>query len=299
MQLRLSSILGLMLAGCIAGSVSGQADAPLAWNEPADRTRCPISSGAVWAEYATGQDCIRYFAAGNVENASVALIVFRADRHRAARLEPEEIRNNTPHEQQQIVERIAQQLALPVIVVARPGTYGSSGNHFRTRRIAEFLALDAALDEIKERYRIERFVIYGHSGGATAGAALLTMGRTDISCAVLTSGAFSLVERGRIFDERLGRPPVDRLNGENYRDLYDPLDHVDGIVHDPSRNVFIIGNENDRITPFAFQEAFADSLRDAGHSVQLVDYPAVGPDFHNLEDSIGLTTAARCAGGSL
>lgn len=299
MKLRLSFILALMLAGSLPGAASGQADVPLTWNEPADRDRCPISSGAVWAEYSTGEDCIRYFAAGNVENAPAAIIIFRADRHGAARLEPEEIRNNTAYEQQQIVARIAQQLALPVIIVARPGTYGSSGNHFRTRRIAEFRALDAALDEIKEIYHIDRLVVYGHSGGATAGAALLTMGRTDISCAVLTSGAFSLVERGRIFDERLGRPPIDRLNGENYQDLYDPLDHVEGIVHDPSRSVFIIGNENDRITPFAFQEAFADSLQEAGHSVQLINYAAVEPDFHNLKDAIGLTTAASCARGEV
>lgn len=297
MKSRLSFIFALMLLACVVAPASGQTDAPLAWNEPADRGSCPISSDAVWAEYSSGQDCIRYFAAGNVEHAPVAIIVFRGDRHRAAKLEPEDIRDNTAREQQAIAERIAQQLGLPVIIVARPGTYGSSGNHFRTRRIAEFLALDAALDGIKERYRIERFVVYGHSGGATAGAALLTMGRTDISCAVLTSGAFSLLERARILDEMKGREPRDRLNIEKYADLYDPLDHVEGIVRNPAREIFVIGNAEDRVTPFALQKKFADSVRHEGHRIQLINHAAVGPEFHNLRDSIGLTTAARCARG--
>lgn len=297
MKNKLLSTILLALLGSLAVPAGAETDVPLAWNEPADRNSCPVSASAVWAEYGSGYDCIRYFASGSIEYAPVAVVVFRGDRHRAAKLNPHDIPNNTAAEQQAIADRIAQQLAFPVVVVARPGTYGSSGNHFRTRRVAEFLALDAALDEIKARYQIGRFVVYGHSGGATAGAALLTMGRTDISCAVLTSGAFSLLERARILDELKGRPPVDRSNNNNYADLYDPLDYVEGIIHDRSRRIFIIGNDKDSVTPFILQKKFADSLLQAGHQVQLLNYPAVAPEFHNLEDSIGLTTAARCAGG--
>lgn len=295
MRLKASLVFGRILFGCAMVPAGGRAEAPLLWNQPADWANCPVSSSAVWAEYDSGHECIRYFAGGAVDHAPTVIILFRGDRHKAARREPEEIPDNTAEVQEDIAERIAQQLGFPVIVVARPGTYGSSGNHFRTRRRPEFLALNAALDEIKERYRIGRFVLYGHSGGATTGAALLTMGRIDISCAVLTSGAFSLVERGRLFDEQMGRPPIDRLNSETYSDLYDPLDHVEGIVHDPQRRILIIGNENDRITPFAFQKAFADRLKTAGHKVQLINYPAVEPDFHNLKNAFGLKMAARCA----
>jgi len=295
MAYRLVSIFLAALLGCSLAFADDQADAPLPWNGKADKSTCPISSGAVWAGYHSGQDCIRYFAAGNIEHAPVAVIVFGGDRHRAARMKPEEIRDNTVRKQQAIADRVARRLGLPVVIVARPGTYGSSGNHLRTRHIAEFLALNAALDAIKDRYRIERFVVYGHSGGATAGAALLTMGRTDISCAVLTSGAFALFERARILDEAKGRKPRDRENNPRYADLYDPLDHVDGIVRDPTRKIFVIGNEKDQVTPFDLQKMFADKVRQEGHQVQLVTHAAVGPAFHDLKDSIGLTTAASCA----
>lgn len=296
--MRSSIVHGLLFLVCASVTAGARAEPPLLWNQPAIAGNCPISAGAVWAEYGSGEDCIRYFAGGNVDHARVAIIVLRGDRHRAARLAPEEIQGNTAREQQANADQMAEHLGVPVIIVARPGTYGSSGNHLRTRRISEFLALNAALDEIKERYGIERFVVYGHSGGATAGAALLTMGRSDVSCAVLTSGAFSLLERGRMFDERLGRPPIDRVNGANYQDLYDPLDHVGGIVHDSRRRIFVIGNQNDRITPFAFQKAFADSVQQAGHHVELIDYPAMEPDFHNLRDFVGRTTALHCARGN-
>jgi hypothetical protein len=40
------------------------------------------------------------------------------------------------------------------LIIARPGTYGSSGNHYRRRQAEEFRALNAAVDAIKARYAI-------------------------------------------------------------------------------------------------------------------------------------------------
>lgn len=287
----------LLLAGATIDSRPAEATEPLPWNWTADRQSCPISSGAVWAEYAGGKDCIRYFASGDIEGAAVVIILFRGDRGRAARQSPEEIRQNTAREQEAIAERMARRLDLPIMVVARPGTYGSSGSHFERRQASEFLALNAALDEIRARHGIQRLVVLGHSGGATAAAALLTFGRTDISCAVLTSGAFSLLERAQLLADREGRDLRPGYDLTGLPSPYDPLEHVDGVAHDPARRIILIGNANDRITPFVFQREFAEALKREGHNIEVINYPARPPQFHNLKDSIGLKTAARCARG--
>lgn len=85
------------------------------------------------------------------------------------------------------------------------GTYGSSGNHGQ-RRQARTIVLDAASNELRKRYGIGQFVLLGHSGGATVAAALLTLGRTDVKCAVMTSGAFALVQRAQMLRQSKGSP---------------------------------------------------------------------------------------------
>jgi len=188
---------------------------------------------------------------------------------------------------------------VPVLVVARPGTYGSSGNHAERRQQREFLALNAAFDAIRARHRIGRFIVFGHSGGATAAAALLTMGRTDISCAVLTSGAYSLIERARMVRAQQGRQQRRGLDLTGLPSPYDPLDHVGGVVRDQTRMVFVIGNEKDRVTPFILQRKFAEALRRRGHKVRVINHPAIGPSFHDLKDGVGMKTATDCARGAM
>ncbi|MCV9910405.1 lysophospholipase [Brucella sp. HL-2] len=294
MNRRASYILAALVTIFFHSSANSATNDPLPWNQVADKNVYPVSSGAVWAEYNGGRDCIRYFAAGAIASAPVTLIFLGGDRHLDAALDIKDIPNNTVAKQQAIADRVMRRTRLPVIIIARPGTYGSSGNHFHTRRIAEFQAIDATLNELKNKFHLKRFVILGHSGGATAGAALLTMGRRDISCAVLTSGAFSLVERDQFLDKKKGRVPRDKSD-QRYAKLYDPLNHVAGIEPDQSRDILLIGNERDNITPFAFQRKFASSVRRAGHRVKLINHDAFAPAFHNLKSQIGLTKAAECA----
>lgn len=244
----------------------------------------------MWVDYGVGQDCIRYFAAGAIENAPLALVFLAGDKDVWARQSPEEIPGNTVEGQSAIAERMARQVRMPFILMERPGTFGSSGNHFERRQPKEFLALDAALTEIRQRYGIKQLVLLGHSGGGTAVAALLTFGRTDIACAVITSGAFALVERAKILSQQNGWKIPSGLEK-----LYDPLNHLNGVARDPKRQIILIGNEKDRRTPFALQKKFADALRDRGHNVRLVTSTAAPPSYHNLKDSVGFMTAMQCA----
>ncbi|MET3497603.1 alpha/beta hydrolase family protein [Variovorax boronicumulans] len=263
----------------------------LHWNQPAVRANCPDRPGYLWVQPVEGPACIRYFASSDIDGARIAIVQFSGDRDSVMNQAPERIPGNTAPQRTLDAQRSRDRAGVPWIFMARPGTYGSSGDHGRRREPVEFHALDAALDALMQRHRLQRIVILGHSGGATAGAALLTMGRTRVACAVLTSGAYGLLERARL----LGQSRDGRTDTTGSTQFYDPLDHVSGIARDPSRRIVLIGNPDDRNTPFALQERFGDAVAKAGHRVELRTHAAEPPLYHDLKDRIGLNTAALCA----
>jgi pimeloyl-ACP methyl ester carboxylesterase len=266
-------------------------DTVLHWNQPAVRANCPDRPGYLWVQPVEGPACIRYFASDDIDGARMAIVQFSGDRDGVMDQAPTRIPENTEPLRTLDAQRNRDRAGMPWIFVARPGTYGSSGNHRLRRQPVEFHALDAALDALMQRHRLQRIVILGHSGGATAGAALLTMGRTRVACAVLTSGAYGLLERARL----LGRSRDGRTDTTGSAQFYDPLDHVSGIARDPVRRIVLIGNRDDRNTPFALQERFADAVAKAGHRIEVKTHAAEPPEYHDLTDRIGLRTASVCA----
>jgi dienelactone hydrolase len=297
-RLALVLLLALTQAACAqrAGSElrapsAAADDAVLHWNQPAVRANCPDRPGYLWVQPVEGPACIRYFASDDIDGARMAIVQFSGDRDGVMDQAPTRIPENTEPLRTLDAQRNRDRAGVPWIFVARPGTYGSSGNHRQRRQPVEFHALDAALDALMQRHRLQRIVILGHSGGATAGAALLTMGRTRVACAVLTSGAYGLLERARL----LGRSRDGRTDTTGSAQFYDPLDHVSGIVRDPARRIVLVGNRDDKNTPFALQERFADAVAKAGHRIEVKTHAAEPPEYHDLTDRIGLRTASVCA----
>lgn len=263
----------------------------LHWNQPADRASCPDRPGFLWVQPVEGPACIRYFASADLDGARLAIVQFSGDRDGVMDQAPERIPGNTEALRTLDAQRSRDRAGVPWVFVARPGTYGSSGDHRKRRQLVEFHALDAALDALMQRHRLQRLVIVGHSGGATAGAALLTLGRTRVACAVLTSGAYGLLERAKL----LGRSNGGRTDTTGSTQFYDPLDHVGGVVRDPARRIVLIGNREDHNTPFALQQRFADALAKAGHRAELRTHAAEPPEYHDLTDRVALLTASQCA----
>lgn len=273
---------------------TAQADTPLLWNQKAHAANCPLRSDAVWVKYQGGVACIRYFSAGNLQNAPLVMVIFRGDRVPFIKRSPETIPANTAAAQRRQAARISKQIGLPVVIMARPGTYGSSGNHYRRRQPAEFLALNAAVDALRQRYHIKQFILNGHSGGATAASALLTFGRRDIRCAILTSGAWDLLNRAGALRKERGEKREVGKDVTGLRHPYDPLYHIDGIIQDRRRLIMVIGNLQDKITPFYLQIKFALALRENYHRVLLIEWPAHPPVYHNLKGTPGIKYADKC-----
>ncbi len=284
--------LGLLLS--IVGIGAARAEL-LQWSLKPDFATCQKTDDAVWVEYAGGQDCIRFFSGGTIKNAPIALVLLRGDSEGWVKRKPADIPDNTVEAQKGRAERTAQVTGVPVIVLARPGTFGSSGNHLRRRQAAEFMALNSALDAIKQRYGIKQFVLMGHSGGATAAAALLTLGRGDVSCAVLTSGAFGLLERAQMLRAESGLKQRPGRDTTGLPAPYDPMEHISGIARNRRLNIIVIGNPRDRVTPFLLQRRFVELLNGNGYSAQLMIYAAFPPRYHDLRENIGLRQAAACA----
>jgi pimeloyl-ACP methyl ester carboxylesterase len=282
----------MLLAQAAHAQFDASADhAPLPWNQPPVRAACPDRAGYLWVQPADGPACIRYFASSDVDGARLAIVQFSGDRQTLMNRPPAQIPGNTEALRLLDAERSRDRASVPWVFMARPGTYGSSGDHGKRRELAEFHALDAALDALMQRHRLQRVVLVGHSGGATAGAALLTLGRQRVACAVLTSGAYGLLERAR----RLGKSRGGLSDTTGSTRFYDPLMHVDGIAPDPLRRIVLIGNRDDRNTPFDLQAQFADAVAKAGHRIEIRTHAAEVPQYHDLTDRIGLRTASLCA----
>lgn len=274
--------------------VFAHAETPLLWNQVAHAQNCPVGDDAVWVQYAGGKACIRYFSAGNLYGAAQVLVILKGDRVSLIKRPPQSIPANTASAQRSQARAILRQSDIPTVIIARPGTYGSSGNHYRRRQQEEFLALNAALDAIKTRYALRHFILSGHSGGATAASALLAFGRRDIDCAILTSGAWGLLERAERMRKQHDEASAPTLDGTGLANPWDPLDHIDGVAADPARLILVIGNPQDSNTPFDLQRRYADALRQQGHRVTLLERPAVAPEYHNLQDNAGVKAVALC-----
>ncbi|WP_418132100.1 alpha/beta hydrolase family protein [Variovorax sp. 278MFTsu5.1] len=273
-------------------------NAPLPWGQPANRQACPDEDGYLWLSSGSGDACLRYFGPDGLNRAPTLVVYMTGDRDAMLTKPWDQIEDNTSQALTARYTQLSRRIGNPIVMLARPGTYGSSGDHHQRRRMTEeFAPLNAGLDALKRRYGVERFVLWGHSGGATAAAAVLTMGRTDVRCAVMTSSTFAYLERWRIQRGDGPQGPSPAREVQLAAKMYDPLDHINGIVRDDSRTVYVIGDPQDSVTPFVLQARFADALKRAGHRAVLREAEGVPRSHHNLRADAGLVAVRECATG--
>lgn len=257
------------------------------WQER--RTPTPLSKSA--------RGCIRYFASNNAERSDTALIYLHGDVLSDRRTDKERYEKNANSAiQTSIAQRMSDAIGLPVIRLGRPGTFGSTGMRHAQRRLEiEAQLVNAAVSAIKERYHYSRIQLAGLSGGGGLVGALLTLGRDDIDCAVVGSGATSVKSRQRDFNPERYAKGLDQT-GNRLSDVFDPVDHVSFVRPDPGRRIFILGDPRDAKVSFASQREFHSRLVEAGISATLLTAAAVDVKHHDLSAKTQ-QTAAWCKAG--
>jgi hypothetical protein len=252
------------------------------------------TGSAVWVVVNGEGDCIAYYAGGLEAHNPKAIIFFQGDLINrqwdafgntiSQSVDPKYAKDSPTHEAD-LAGRWAARLGVPYIFLARPGTFGSSGDHKERRRLREVLLVDAAISAIKQRHQIESLILVGQSsGGHLVGAMMAT--RHDISCAVATSGVTAVRRRVELLHW-----PADATG---FRDYWDPADHVGEIKAAPGLRIFVVGDPADLNVPFLAQTYWFDLLKNRGLDATLITGAAAGPEHHRLAKT-GRTIAGLCA----
>ncbi len=251
------------------------------------RTECQAKPQRLWVIAEGFGECIAYIASSTEASGATAVIFFEGDfpDDTTAKDDADTVANY-----QRRSRELAERFAVPVLVVARPGIMGSSGSHIKGGQKQEALAMNAAVDALRQRFGLSRLVLAGQSGGARVAAQLLVLGRTDVACAVLGSGAYdlpTLVGGGSVRTNIFGDAP---------RRYLVPMQSADEIVRSSGRRVFVIGDPRDTRTPFVQQNAWGEKLQSLGHHAVVMKASGSGPEHHGM-NAVALQVAGMCAAG--
>src|SRR5690606_15312737 len=118
---------------------------------------CAAVPNSLWVELEGRGDCIRYYAHGfaNGSNPRV-LVYFSGDVMLRTRLGVRHIvpsySMRSPAAIEDEMREWSKHSGLPAIFLARPGIYGSSGDHNARREVREIELMNRSLDLLKARY---------------------------------------------------------------------------------------------------------------------------------------------------
>ena len=250
---------------------------------------CSRATGAFWVVDDGRGDCIRTYQSGFANGSNPRVIVFfHGDLIAGVRgktpvtLVDRSYPQSTPDQMQASNDSFAKAAALPFVQVARPGAFGSSGDHLLRRRPREVRLVNAALDALKAVHAVQTFYIAGQSGGGHNAAALLAL-RRDIACAVIASAPAST----RVYDMARGFtvPP-----GQ----FFDPAEHVGNIASSSPPRIFILGDPRDTVVSFSSQRDYFERLTQVGLPTRLLIGKAQPPKHHEL-GATALLVILECA----
>jgi len=236
-------------------------------------------------------ECIRYYQSAAGGAGSEATVFLSTDVVSTnGRGEPKPYAfylKETPAALQNSSANWSRSLRMPYLILGRPGTYGSSGEHAKRRTPREIDLVSAALDAIKSRHGYTRLHLVGYAEGGHSAAALLAK-RSDLGCVVLASGLLSV--RSRLAEFGLSQD----VTGN--KDPVDPIALVDRVVKRPELRVFVVTDPDDIIISARSQTAYAKRLAGTDVSVRQIFVAAPDPNAHGLF-RVARQLAASCAKG--
>jgi hypothetical protein len=260
------------------------------------REACELDARHLWVEVEGRGDCIAIYPAGSIEGARSAVLFFEGDIPPSFRRDPLRLKGHLKA-LLAALDRLSKVHDVPFVLVARPGTFGSTGNHADRRKVREFLVMRATVDAFRERFAMTEVVLAGQSGGATIVGGLLALGLANVRCAVPASGGFDLAAMLDWHSSRQGIPSGHREHPAMMAGDFNVMDRIGYLRADPGRRIFVIGDKADKVTPFAQQKRFAEAVREGGHHAEVIEARAGGADHHGLAFA-ALKAAGLCASGA-
>lgn len=255
----------------------------LEWGGSYESERCSSLSGflIIDTEDKT-KSCIRYYKSEeDILNKEVVIEIY-GDRVNFLKKSKEEIPFNTEYDQEVEAKSLAKIYQKPVVILARPGVYGSSGNHNERRTRKEYEIVKKSILSLMQKYRLKRVDLVGQSGGATAIAGALSIGLTGAHCVILTSGAYGLAERANYHRLRNGKKERVNVDTTGRADYYDPLLHYEKIGENSFYRLLIAGDKRDKNTPFYLQKKYYEVLKNKNKNVYLISIEAQPRMYHGV-----------------
>lgn len=260
--------------------------------EAKSKTACEAAGGRIFVDTKWGSECIAYFVTAGFEQLRRAVVFFDGDMALEKYADPAKMAAALDANKI-MLQRWSDKLKVRYLFVSRVGLNGSSGNHGERRKPRELMILNAATDILKAKLGLDTIALAGQSGGSTIAASMLSLGRNDVTCAVLGSGAYELVELHHKNLAALGKNvSTDKLQDT----MFDPASHVDSIVPNAQHRILILGDKSDTRTPFDQQQRYAASLASFGHHVKLIPIDASGELSHGTT-VYTIPTAGGCLNG--
>jgi dienelactone hydrolase len=254
--------------------------------------------GRIWVDVGGRPDSIRVYAALCPDKEQAPLIYLEGDAMGRSNKATGPISVGawytrlSPFSVQVEAEQLTTAFGRPFLNLARPGVFGSSGDHRERRREREVALIDAALDRLKDKFGWTHLHLVGQSGGGHLVAALIAR-RSDIGCAVIASGNVAVRRRNLM----RGMP----ADATGYNDFVDPIELVSDVARHPPTQTIVLTDPNDAVVPAALQTAYVQELRNAGVRVEQRMVQALDPNNHILRYPAILAAASaanahRCDG---
>lgn len=279
-------VAGAVMAGLMSAAVAQEFPDPSGGVKMTPE-QCSLAQNSMWIDVDGQADCIRYYASGLKDKNAKAIFYTHGDVMwgKQQSVVPA-YKTATAGKRQELVDKAAADAGMPVVMIARPGLYGSSGEHGKRRQMRELKLVEAALREIRTRHSIAEFAITGQSGGGSV-AAYLAAQMPEAKCVVFTSSALSLT----------GLKNAGQTDGYVYNNeaIYDPSLHIDAMGKSEGRRIFIIGDPQDEYALIGNQIDYFEKAKAKGLNVLRIE--AEGDGHHSL-DRTGWNVAGWCMGGA-
>lgn len=291
-----ATLASMLLAGAAAAAPAPAKPLPykeVMAAEARSAELCEAKPGRIFVTSGKDSECIAYFVTKGHESRRKAVLFLDGD------VAPEKYVDAAAMERSlaqrlQHLQAWADKLKVRYVFVARTGVNGSSGDHGKRRLPKETMIMNAAVDVLKQRLGLDGIALAGQSGGSTIAASLMSLGRTDVDCAVLGSGAFELTDlRHKDLTShgyRVSRAEIAKVS-------YDPSAHVGEIRPAQQRRVLVLGDEADSRTPFDQQRRYVESLVARGHHARLLAIDATDDNNHGAT-GYTIPTAGACLNGA-